>query len=123
VSLGHFCQALAENLTSKLVIAVIYEQASDLQNILARSEHLKQNASTLSAMRNRFRSAFKREKMDQTKPVNTGNDKAHGGNALYDATLYDHGRIDFNIYKKLYGLHPYIVSTGKPTKLCIQSCS
>jgi hypothetical protein len=37
-------------------------------------------------------------------------------------SLYDYGRTDFEVYKKLYGLHPYIVSwTGKLTKLCIQS--
>ncbi|OXV12223.1 hypothetical protein Egran_00016, partial [Elaphomyces granulatus] len=43
--------------------------------------------------------------------IEAGTDVAHGGNALYDATLYSHGRADFDVYERLYGLHPSIMSS------------
>ncbi|KAN0068084.1 hypothetical protein V8E54_013654 [Elaphomyces granulatus] len=43
--------------------------------------------------------------------IAAGNATAHGGNAKYDAKLYNDGRKNYNVYTTIYGLHPAIVST------------
>jgi hypothetical protein len=53
--------------------------------------------------------------------IAAGNATAHGGNAKYDAKLYNDGRKNYNVYTTIYGLHPAIVSTCKSTNLYIRS--
>jgi hypothetical protein len=96
-------------------------------SLLNRIDNLEEGSTTLRAMRDRFLSIYKRDKL--LRPLNdydcdcisAGHVIAHGGNAKYDATLYDSGRTDYSVYIELYGLHPTVVSTSKSTNLCIQS--
>ena len=88
---------------------------------------LEEGSTAMRGMRDRFLSTYKRDKLLKQLNdydldcISAGNRTAHGGNAKYDATLYDSGRTDYSVYKELYGLHPAIVSTSKSTNLCIQS--
>lgn len=93
------------------------ERFVERNRLLERIEVLEKSSSTLSEMRNRFLTFYKRDKMRKELDASdeafiaAGNATAHGGNAKYDAKLYDGGRKDYNVYTKIYGLHPAVVST------------
>jgi hypothetical protein len=103
------------------------ERSVERNRLLERIEVLEKSSSTLSEMRNRFLTFYKRDKMRKELDASdesfiaAGNATAHGGNAKYDAKLYDGGRKDYHVYTKIYGLHPAVVSTRKSTNLYIRS--
>jgi hypothetical protein len=42
--------------------------------------------------------------------IASGNASAHGGDAVADGLLYEHGtRSDYLVYKKLYGIDPRVL--------------
>ncbi|KAB8215587.1 hypothetical protein BDV33DRAFT_208204 [Aspergillus novoparasiticus] len=63
-------------------------------------------------VRQRFLLTYKRDKLHTASDedcdlIRKVNKRVHGGDALADAELYgDWGRRDYDVYKKLYGVHP-----------------
>ncbi|KAG5296753.1 hypothetical protein I7I48_05670 [Histoplasma ohiense] len=96
---------------------------SDIENKLELAEcrisDLEKSVFDHKAVRNRFISTYKRDILsDDTEKdkvtIKTGNHFVHGGDCKRDAELYEAPalRRDFDIYIKLYGLHPGIVRSS-----------
>ncbi|OJD10188.1 hypothetical protein AJ78_08695 [Emergomyces pasteurianus Ep9510] len=89
---------------------------NELKSATCRISDLEESVPELKDVRNRFISTFKRDiLLNDTETdraiIRTGNRSVHGGNCKRDAELYKAPslRRDFDIYIKLYGLHPEIV--------------
>ena len=87
--------------------------ALDLANALAQAEAHRQDlirsSYGYSRLRSRFLSCFKRKMRIETEQdrriISFGNNAAHGGDAHYDASLYEDGtRTDDDAFERLYGL-------------------
>ncbi|PGH07722.1 hypothetical protein AJ79_06199 [Helicocarpus griseus UAMH5409] len=81
--------------------------------------NLQDSVGDLKGSRSRFISTYKRDILLNATPTDhriiaTGNRFVHGGDCKRDADLYEHPgrRRDFDIYVKLYGLHPGIVRSS-----------
>jgi len=98
-----------------------------IMSLQGQVNDLTLNADSHRAIRQRFVVFFKRDKAPDSplddydhKCMAEGNSVAHGGDAKADAELYRgfKARVDFHIYKRLYGYQPEIIwRIGKPSSL------
>jgi len=93
-------------------------QETTVMSLQGQVNDLTLNADSHRAIRQRFVAFFKRDKAPDSplddwdyKCMAEGNGVAHGGDAKADAELYRgfKARVDFHIYKRLYGYQPEII--------------
>lgn len=102
-------------------------QETTIMSLQGQVTDLTMAAKSHRALRQRFVAVYKRDKFPDTPLedydnacISEGNSTAHGGDAKADAELYRgfKPRVDFHIYKKLYGYQPETVwRIGEPTFL------
>jgi len=104
-------------------VRVLEKQVANIPALMTTIGSLQNRVSSLTCsleaynlLRNRFISAFKRDKLEKAtdrdrRIIGAGNSWAHGGDAVFDAQLYEgqNGRRDFYAYKTLYGFLPETV--------------
>jgi len=106
-------------------VRVLEQQVAEIPSLEIKVGSLEDCVSSLTCsldvynpLRNRFISAFKRDKLGNATDrdreiIGAGNRWARKGDAVADAQLYQgpNGRRDFPVFKKLYGLLPETVQT------------
>ncbi|PGH03060.1 hypothetical protein AJ80_08755 [Polytolypa hystricis UAMH7299] len=92
---------------------------NELRSTERRVSDLEESVSDLKDVRNRFISTYKRDILSNDTEtdrviIRSGNRFVHGGDCKRNAELYEAParRRDFDIYIKLYGLHPGIVRSS-----------
>ena len=88
----------------------IVEHQKHISSLESRVKRLVQCSDGYLSIRRRFLDVFKRDIMDMkelkgSKAIREGNSRAHEGDALGDAVVFDRDqRTDRSIYRELYGL-------------------
>ena len=93
--------------------ATIASQGATVASLEERVVSLASSLDAYKRIRSRFISTYKRDKLGITtdedqKIISEGNGRAHGGDAVVDAKLYEGmtRRRDPSAFKKLYGVTP-----------------
>jgi len=97
----------------KLIAKHKTESELSTKSMEERIGTLTRSSESYKLMRNRFLSTYKRDYLKNETTADTiiiddGNMSAHGGDVVFDASLYEgpEARADIDVFKKLYGVPP-----------------
>jgi len=116
---GRLAALEMKNTVQDVINASLQEEVAalktDITSLHGQVAGLTASVEAYKAVRNRFISSYKRDVLKSdtdcdSRIIASGNLSVHGGDAVADALLYEHGaRSDYHVYKKLYGIDPWVI--------------